>query len=153
MEYSAKELTTGEEFGLPLLKYATRILKKFPLSDIQQSLHRLPLLPGFEKQLIYVKDIQPSLSRGEADENHKRQRTVSRDKLSYLWQHCRSKAIDIILNISMFPSPRQLSMIRLAYFMAKCQSPPTKTLTPPPWSTSIETVIPDYYPSTAQIHF
>ena len=37
----------GKEFGLPLLKYATRILKKFPLSDKHPTeLHRLPLLPG-----------------------------------------------------------------------------------------------------------
>ena len=39
------------------------------------------------------------------------------------------------------------------YYMAKCQSPPIQTLTPPPWSTSLETVIPDYYPSTAKFTF
>ena len=97
----------GKAFGLQLLKYVTWILKKFPLSDK----HLMEFTPAsltswIEKQLIFMRDvIQPSLSRGAADKRHKRQKTVSRDKLSYLWQQRRSKAIDIILNNSMFPSP------------------------------------------------
>ena len=147
-----------KEFGLPLLKYATRILKKFPLSDK----HPMELTPAsitswIERQLIFVRDvIQPSLSRRAADERHKRQRRVSRDKLSYLWQHRRSKAIDIIENNSMFPSPPPTvnnTTDVYKYYMAKCQSPLTQTLTPPPWSTSLVTFIPDYYPSTAKFTF
>ena len=99
----------GKAFGLQLLKYVTRILKKFPLSDKHLMEFTLASLTSWiEKQLIFVRNIiQPSLGRGAADERHKRQsiKTVSRDKLSYLWQHRRSKAIDIILNNSMFPSP------------------------------------------------
>ncbi|XDV19479.1 hypothetical protein PO909_024944 [Leuciscus waleckii] len=148
--------TNGKEFGLPLLKYVSRILKKFPLSDKHPAeLTSVSITSWIEKQLIFARDvIQPSLSRRGTEERHKQPRTVSREKLSHLCQHRRSKAIEIILNNSTFPSPPPIindtSNVH-KYYMAKCQSLPSHTLATPPWSTNIETTALVHYLSTA--HF
>ena len=96
-----------KEFGLPLLKYVARVLKKFPLIDkYPAEFTPVSITSWIEKQLIYVRDdIQPPLSKRGAADRREHPRAVSREKWSYLWQHRKSKAIDIILNNSTFPSP------------------------------------------------
>ncbi|KAF3852946.1 hypothetical protein F7725_013634 [Dissostichus mawsoni] len=91
-------------YGFQLLKYVARILKKFPLSaDFPVDLTPDSLTPWIEMQLRFIRErIQPAL-RAAGTETQRQQRKVSRNKLAYLWQHRKSKAIDIILNNSCFP--------------------------------------------------
>ena len=119
----------------------------FPLIDkYPAEFTPVSITSWIKKQLIYVRDvIQPRLSKRGAAEHREHPRAVSREQLSYLWQHRKSKAIDIILNNSTFPSPpptvNDTSDVYKHYF-AKCRSPPSEPVTPPPWANSIESVAP-----------
>ena len=88
----------GPSFGLPFLKYAARILKKLPLGlPFPEELTPASTATWIEAQLCFARDtIQPFLGAGQRQRRSK----VSRNKLSYLWQHRKSKAIQIILNNS-----------------------------------------------------
>ena len=98
----------GRQFGLPLLKYTLRVLKRCPLfSPTLPEVSRGSLGEWIKTQMRFVGLIQPALrirmtSRGQ---HQRAPRQVGRDKLAYLWQHRKSKAIEIILNNSTYPGP------------------------------------------------
>ena len=80
------------------------------------------------EQLILVRRHPTIAQQGAADQHHKPQRTVET-----LWQHRRSKAIDRILNNSMFPSPPPTvndTTDVYKYYTAKCQSTPDPNAAP-----------------------
>ncbi|KAF3854308.1 hypothetical protein F7725_022363 [Dissostichus mawsoni] len=140
-------------YGFQLLKYVARILKKFPLSaDFPVDLTPDSLTPWIEMQLRFIRErIQPAL-RAAGTETQRQQRKVSRNKLAYLWQHRKSKAIDIILNNSCFPeTPPTVSDTANVYnhYKAKCQTVPRATpLATPPWYNFIDRIEPGYFPDT-----
>lgn len=75
-----------------------------------------------ESQLRFIREtVQPSLTSARGDQ---RRRKVSRNKLSYLWQCKRSKAIQIVLNNSEFPNPppctSNCEQVQF-YYQQKCQ--------------------------------
>ncbi|KAF3851817.1 hypothetical protein F7725_005172 [Dissostichus mawsoni] len=134
-------------------KNCSRILKKFPLSaDFPVDLTPDSLTPWIEMQLRFIRErIQPAL-RAAGTETQRQQRKVSRNKLAYLWQHRKSKAIDIILNNSCFPeTPPTVSDTANVYnhYKAKCQTVPRATpLATPPWYNFIDRIEPGYFPDT-----
>ena len=131
------ESRRGIPFGFPLLKFVARVLKKLPT---KQPLPE-PLTPALacswiEVQLRFLRDtVQPSLT---ATRRQQQRRKVSRDKLSYLWQHKQSRAIQIILNNSEYPDPPpcpdNCEEVQLHY-ENKCRGRVSMTdpLPPPPW--------------------
>ena len=117
MEYFVRDVPTGRSSDYHFLKYVTRVLKKFPLTDeYPAEFTPATITSWIEKQLIYVRDvIQPSLSNRGAEERREHPRAVSREKLSYLWQHRKSNTIDIILNNSTFPSMTPVTCINIIW--------------------------------------
>ncbi|KAL2076732.1 hypothetical protein ACEWY4_027672 [Coilia grayii] len=102
-----------------------------------------------EVQLCYLQDvIQPQLKTWTS-----RTKKISRDKLAYLWQHRRTKAINIILNNSVYPDahpcPDNVQEVQSFYFN-KCQAcSPTSIdddLLPPPWANSLNLPEPNHPP-------
>ena len=71
--------------------------------------------------------IQPEIAAATR-EQHRQPQKVDQNKLSYLWQHRRVKAIDIILNDCMFPlpppDPGDTEQV-YNYYRKKCQSDPS----------------------------
>ncbi|KAF3837888.1 hypothetical protein F7725_009656 [Dissostichus mawsoni] len=99
-------------------------------------------------QLRFIRErIQPAL-RAAGTETQRQQRKVSRNKLAYLWQTRKSKAIDIILNNSCFPENPAHSNV-YNHYKAKCQTVPRATpLATPPWYNFIDRIEPGYFPDT-----
>ena len=101
----------GIPFSFPLLKFVARVLRKLPtVRSLPEPL--TPELAGrwIEAQLCFLRDsVQPSLSASSRQQHQRRK--VSRDRLSYLWQHKQSDAIRIILNNSEFPDPLRVWII------------------------------------------
>ena len=132
----------GREFGIPLLKYVIRILKTLPLDDNARKTPVDNPAEWIERQLRFLRDvIQPSIAAA-TKEHLKTPHMVSKNKLTYLWQHRRKKAIDIILNNCIFPTsppesgnPEQV----YDYYRQKCESmPSTKLRELPPWNNDID---------------
>ena len=142
----------GRPYGFPLLKYVARILKKFPLS-VGFPVETTPdaLTSWIETALCFIRErIQPALRTGT--ETHRQQKKVSKNKLAFLWQHRKSKAIDIILNNSCFPeTPPTVSDTSNVYdyYQNKCHAVPSVSpLAPPPWYNFIDKIEPGYFPDT-----
>ncbi len=140
--YSIKR-TDGRQLGQPLLKYVVRILRTLPLDDNARPKSNpvANLADWIEKQLRYLREvIQPAIA--SATRQHQRNpQKVGKNKLTYLWQHRRAKAIDIILNYCMFPmlplDPGNTEQV-YNYYWKKSQSDPTNiTLELPPWKDEL----------------
>ena len=146
----------GHLYGFQLLKYAARILKKFPIAvDFPEDITTDALTTWIETQLSFIQErIQPALRTSGTDTN-RQPKKVSKDKLAYLWQHRKSKAINIILNNSCFPeTPPTVSDTSNVYdyYKVKCQTVPRAAapLAPPPWYNSIDKIEVGYFPDTHQ---
>ena len=144
----------GQSYGLPFLKYTARILKKLPVDkSLPEDLTTTSLASWIEIQLRFIRDIiQPSLGGAQSRQSRK----VKRNKLSYLWQHRRTKAIQIILNNSEYPAPPPCSSNIThvqTYYENKCQgnghTSSAAPLSPPPWSDMIPSSEPEHLPTTA----
>ena len=130
-------VTHGEkQLGFPLLKYVTRILRKFPLEQLPGILTPFTIADWIEVQLRFICDtIRPQLG---PTTTHKRHKRVSRNKLAYLWQHRKSKAIQINLNNSEYPEPppcpSDITLIT-SHYENKClgQTSINDPLPLPPW--------------------
>ena len=133
----------GRPYGIHVLKYTQRILKKFPRLNQTIPDPRLPdsLRDAIATQLRFIRDvIQPQLTNRGAERQHPTQ--VGRNKLSYLWQQRRSKAIYIILNSSTYPSPTPtVSNVDLVqkYYANKCSEVDHAPLQDPPWQSQVTT--------------
>lgn len=99
------ESHSGKPFGLQFLKYVARVLKKFPVAQpYPENLTSALVADWICEQLRYLREtVLPSLRTGAT--NNQRNKEVSKNKLAYLWQHRRSKAIQVILNNSKYPDP------------------------------------------------
>lgn len=144
----------GRLYGYLFLKYVIRILKKFPLCD-DYPVEVTPdsITSWIEKQLRFIREyIHPAL-RVTGAKTRRQQNKVSGNKLIYLWQHRKAKAIDIIISNSCFPEPQPAisnTVTVCDYYKATCQNTP-RTDTPlatPPWHSSVEKIEPGYYPHT-----
>ncbi len=152
--YSIKR-TDGRQLGQPLLKYVVRILRTLPLDDNARPKSNpvANLADWIEKQLRYLREvIQPAIA--SATRHHQRNpQKVGKNKLTYLWQHRRAKAIDIILNDCMFPmpplDPGNTEQV-YNYYWKKCQSDPTNiTLELPPWKDDLDNITTESPPPTS----
>ncbi len=99
------ESHNSRPFGLQFLKYAARVLKKFPATQsYPEDVTSASVSDWIREQLCYLREtVLPSLRTGAT--RSQRNRKVSRNKLAYLWQYRRSKAIQVILNNSEYPDP------------------------------------------------
>ena len=145
----------GRPYGYPLLKYAARILKKFPLcDDYPVDITPDSIITWIEAQLCFIRErVQPAL-RATGTQTQRQQNKVSRNKLAYLWQHRKSKAIDVIMNNSCFPKPPPAVSNTATvhdYYKAKYQDVPnTMPLATPPWHNVIENIKPGYLPDISR---
>ncbi len=134
----------GHPYGYLFLKCVIRILEKFPLCEGYPVQFTPGLLTSWiEKQLCFIcEHIQPALCATES-QAHWQQNKVTRNKLAYLWQHRKAKAIDIIVNngyFHEFPPAVSNTATVYNYYKAKCQNAP-RTDTPlatPPWHNSVK---------------
>ena len=148
----------GKPFGLPFLKYTVRVLKKFPRHSPTPEIHRAPpssLGEWIQAQLRFVRDvIQPALCALRArngGEHQRMERQVGRNKLAYLWQYRKSKAIEIILNNSTYPAPPPaVNNVELVqnYYSAKCKELNHAPLDRAPCHQSLILDPPVHYPET-----
>lgn len=107
-----------------------------------------------EQQRFLCDTILPSLGTDESRDQ--RLCKVSRNKLAYLWQHKRSKAIRVILNNSEHPNSPPCSNDTAAiqaYYENKCKNQRLKdALPPPPWREDVLQLKPTFLPDTTT-HF
>lgn len=149
----------GRPLGIPLLKYTVRILRKFPLC---RALSPRPdsetLTEWIDQQLRYVREtIQPALNRATNSSSVREPRVVSEKELAYLWEHRRSKEIDIILNSSTYPDPPPPPPSAISdvdkvyeYYTAKCQPAQLHQQTSsPPWCGALDLDKPKDLPATS----
>jgi len=80
---------------------------------------------------------------------------VSKNELAYLWEHHRTKAIDIILNRSIYPdSPPAINNVDkvYGYYTAKCQPAQLhQQISSPPWRGALDLDIPKDLPVTSDL--
>ncbi|XP_043093378.1 uncharacterized protein LOC122343108 isoform X1 [Puntigrus tetrazona] len=89
---------SGKPFGLQFLKYAARVLKKYPaVQAFPEELTPASAADWIREQLCFLREIVLPSFRLRATRS-RRNRKVSGNKLAYLWQYRRSKAIQVILN-------------------------------------------------------
>ena len=129
----------GKPLGVPFLTYVTRILKKFPLyQPLPEPMTSSSAAAWIEGQLCFIRNtVQPQLCIRTQE---RRSKKVSRNKLASLWQHRRSKAIQIILNNSEYPDtppcPSDITVVK-RHYENKCQSRTSISdpLPSTPWSS------------------
>ncbi len=95
-----------------------------------------------------------ALSADRSDRSQ-RNRKVSRNKLAYLWQYRRSKAIQVILNNSEYPDPppcpSDITAIQ-TYYDSKCLNQRSnEDLPSPPWCLNVPPPKPTFFLKTT--HF
>ncbi len=148
------ESHNGRPFGLQFLKYVARVLKKFPATQLYpEDLTSASVFDLIREQLCYLREtILPSLRTGATPSQ--RNRKVSRNKLAYLWQYRRSKAIQVILNNSEYPDPppcpSDITAIQ-TYYDSKCLNQRWNDDPPPPWCLNVPPLKPTFFPKTT--HF
>ncbi len=96
-----------------------------------------------EAELRFLRDVvQPALGASRSATQDQKQ--VGKDKLAYLWQNRKAKAIQVILNDSKYPSaPACTNSKQLVqkYYTSKCvPERPESTLSVPPWTGSLNPV-------------
>ncbi len=149
------ESHNSRPFGLQLLKYAARVLKKFPAThSYPEDVTSASVSVWIREQLCYLREtVLPSLRTGAT--RSQRNRKVSRNKLAYLWQYRRSKAIQVILNNSEYPDPppcpSDITAIQ-TYYDSKCLNQRSnEDLPSPPWCLNVPPPKPTFFPKTT--HF
>lgn len=87
------------------MKFTVRVLKKMPTINpkLPEALTTDGLAGWIEAELRFLREVvQPAL--GTSWNEKQGQKQVGKHKLAYLWQTRRSKAIQIVLNDSAYPS-------------------------------------------------
>lgn len=149
------ESHNSRPFGFQFLKYAARVLKKFPATQsYPEDVTSASVSDWIREQLCYLREtVLPSLRTGAT--RSQRNRKVSRNKLAYLWQYRRSKAIQVILNNSEYPDPppcpSDITAIQ-TYYDSKCLNQRfNEDLPSPPWCLNVPPPKPTFFPKTT--HF
>ncbi|XP_041914313.1 uncharacterized protein LOC121679563 [Alosa sapidissima] len=108
------------------------------------------LTAWIEAQLRFIRDvIQPQVRPRTS-----RVKKVRRDKLAYLWQHRRKRAIQIILNKSEYPEtppcPNNVNEVQ-SYYSDKCQGITSidDAPLPPPWDDLLQSQESEFLPMSS----
>lgn len=140
------------------MKYgASESLEKFPVTQpYPEDLTSALAADWICEQLRYLRETAlPSLRTGAT--NSQRNKKVSKNKLAYLWQHRRSKAIQVILNNSKYPDPPSCPSditVTQSYYDNKCLNcKRNEDLPPPPWYLNVPPPEPAFFPETTHLTY